>query len=998
MQSNQKTRLSVSSKTATVLLAASVGVIAPAAKAADIVYSLIPTDANFSGINWALGQDPTAAPTQAAGLTDALYFGGAPTISSVPVTALTNDLTAAAFTGITFNSDAAAFTIGGNAFNLGGDITNNSANTQTISPAITVDTARTLNAAFTSSVAFSPGTIVLTGNVGGTGGFIKNGSGTATLAGANNYTGGTTVNAGSLVAKRTTQVALGTGAVTVASGANVTIQDHAGGSQAAYANAFNLTGTGINGTGALRFLNSGGFAVTGPVSISGGTTIATDPVTQSTTSLINFSTAAIISGSGGLNLVSQGSAAAGTPQIRLDAANIYTGDTRLTSSGVNTTPFTVTLQGTSANRLPVTTNLIFGGTPTGATGTFDKSVTLALNNTAQTVAGLSTDNTPAAGQAYRIVGVNANTAVFSVANATANTYNGSFGGAGTNNNNIQLNKTGAGLLTLGGDSSHAGTGATLANGKVAGYGTVIGVVTTAGVATADVTTGSVRATSNNAFGGAGILLASTSTAPISGVQLQGGISLPAVNTLTMTTGRSVSLSTASASPVLRNISGDNTFAGAINILTGGGGVYIQSDANTLTLSGNLGSGNAASIYGFSGAGNINVTGNITTTTAGQITKLGGGLLTLSGTNTYTGNTTIGNTLADGAAIRATSSGALGTGTVVINAGTASGLTPSLQLAGGITLPNAITATLRNINNSSPEILNVSGDNTLQGNITSAAPSGGNGYNIQSDSGTLTLNGNLSFANAAIYVFQGAGNTTVNGSLSSATGGGVNKTGSGTLTLNGSNSYTGATTVTGGTLRATSPASTNFLTNAGGLAVNGLTSNVVLDYTGGTSPVTTVRTLLLAGFNDAATPGVVDSGQIRSTSATAKIGVGYADNGTGVIRLKATLFGDADLDGGVSINDFNALAGNFGQASGRVWEQGDFDYDGGVSINDFNLLAGNFGQTLPASSEAWAGLLAFAAAHNDLEAFAAITGVPEPTSLGLIAAGATLGLRRRRRSV
>ncbi len=108
-----------------------------------------------------------------------------------------------------------------------------------------------------------------------------------------------------------------------------------------------------------------------------------------------------------------------------------------------------------------------------------------------------------------------------------------------------------------------------------------------------------------------------------------------------------------------------------------------------------------------------------------------------------------------------------------------------------------------------------------------------------------------------------------------------------------------------------------------------------------------------------------------------------------------LDGDTDFDGGVSINDFNVLAGNFGQASGQKWSAGDFDFDGGVSINDFNLLAGGFGQTAGSGAD-WGGLLAFAAAHNDLEAFAAVTGVPEPTSLGLVAAGLALGLRRRRR--
>jgi hypothetical protein len=41
-----------------------------------------------------------------------------------------------------------------------------------------------------------------------------------------------------------------------------------------------------------------------------------------------------------------------------------------------------------------------------------------------------------------------------------------------------------------------------------------------------------------------------------------------------------------------------------------------------------------------------------------------------------------------------------------------------------------------------------------------------------------------------------------------------------------------------------------------------------------------------------------------------------------------------------------------------------------------------------------GLLAFAAAQNDWAAFKAVTGVPEPTSLSIVVAGATLTLRRR----
>ena len=273
--------------------------------------------------------------------------------------------------------------------------------------------------------------------------------------------------------------------------------------------------------------------------------------------------------------------------------------------------------------------------------------------------------------------------------------------------------------------------------------------------------------------------------------------------------------------------------------------------------------------------------------------------------------------------------------------------------------------------------------------------------------TVTAPGS-NYAQPAVTIYGGGGSVvsgtgtialTGAATIDFTLGGGITKTGSGTLSLTAANAYTGTTVIKNGVLSVKTAsagvsAATPLLSGPGGTDIQN--GSVIFDYTGDTSPVAGIRTLLAGSFTAGA--GVMNTGQIRSTTATTKRGIGYVDNGTGNVTLRATLFGDADLDGGVSINDFNALAGNFGQATGRVWAQGDFDYDGGVSINDFNLLAGNFGQTLPASSEAWAGLLAFAAAHNDLETFAAITGVPEPTSLGLIAAGATLGLRRRRRSV
>ena len=116
-------------------------------------------------------------------------------------------------------------------------------------------------------------------------------------------------------------------------------------------------------------------------------------------------------------------------------------------------------------------------------------------------------------------------------------------------------------------------------------------------------------------------------------------------------------------------------------------------------------------------------------------------------------------------------------------------------------------------------------------------------------------------------------------------------------------------------------------------------------------------------------------------------VNKADVDTLVNKVFQTRYGDADLDGSVSINDFNILAANFGKAG--TWATGDFDGDGVVSINDFNLLAANFG---------YGGPPVTAAQRAELKAFAAEISVPEPAILSLAATCVILLHSRRRGKV
>ena len=69
--------------------------------------------------NWSSSNNWGGTGAPAAG--DSLFFGGSTRLTT------TNDLTAdTSFAGITFNSGAGAFTLGGNRITLGGDVTNNS--------------------------------------------------------------------------------------------------------------------------------------------------------------------------------------------------------------------------------------------------------------------------------------------------------------------------------------------------------------------------------------------------------------------------------------------------------------------------------------------------------------------------------------------------------------------------------------------------------------------------------------------------------------------------------------------------------------------------------------------------------------------------------------------------------------------------------------------------------------------------------------------------------
>jgi len=113
------------------------------------------------------------------------------------------------FAGITFNAGADEFTLAGNSIGMAGNIDNLSANAQNINVPMVIGASTTVNTGSQN--------MTLGGDISGTGGVLtKNGSGMLTINGTNTYTGGTQVNEGTV--KLGSAASLPDAALTIAGG------------------------------------------------------------------------------------------------------------------------------------------------------------------------------------------------------------------------------------------------------------------------------------------------------------------------------------------------------------------------------------------------------------------------------------------------------------------------------------------------------------------------------------------------------------------------------------------------------------------------------------------------------------------------------------------------------------------------------------------------------------------------------------------------------------
>jgi autotransporter-associated beta strand protein len=230
--------------------------------------------------------------------------------------------------------------------------------------------------------------------------------------------------------------------------------------------------------------------------------------------------------------------------------------------------------------------------------------------------------------------------------------------------------------------------------------------------------------------------------------------------------------------------------------------------------------------------------------------------------------------------------------------------------------------------------------------------------FQTTGGTVTGTGTLT-SNAAYDIRGGTVGVNLAGNAI-----GLTKSGATLALLTGGNSYTGRTTVAGGTLELAVSAE-NCVLNLGGADIQ--SGTLVFDYGRGGDPAATILSLLKASCDG----GRWDLGQFRDSTALATgLTLGCVDNtATKQVEVMATYPGDFNLDGVVDNQDRAIWFAN--AMTGTTWQQGDANYDGVVDGRDRDLLFASLG--LPQLA-----VLSPAAP--------AAASVPEPGTLALLAAG------------
>lgn len=772
------------------------------------------------------------------------------------------------------------------------------ANTLTFNTAGYTITGNTLTLAGTAPTINANANATISSIIAGTTGLTKVGTGVLTLSGVNTYTGGTTINAGTLVVNADNNLG-GTGASnpinidggTLSTGtANVTLNANhplnigpAGGTiNGSVANLVNFSGLAAN-----KLLGSGTLTITGNGStntvlqISGAQTLFTGDI-HIDSARINLNNSASTLGSGAVTIA--GGSASLYASATVNLANQFTIQS---NGGENRGAIRLSGGGTLSGPIILAGNASIHSDGTGTTTTLSNNITGAF------AFGIGNQTAGNATNKYILTGTNTQTSTtaFGILNINADAALGVADGKLTLNSGSTL-QAGAATVALNASREIALPGATTFD-----------------------TNGNSMSVAGPISGAGSLTKSKAGTLTLSGVHSYTGTTTVAGGTLALdyTTNDSSKLSDTSelvlAGGTLRlnggthsEIVGFTTVSGGSSIVSTGAapiqlGFLVRNEGGSLDFS-------ASGIATVDAANDASGILGAWATINGRNWAVNSGNGTITAYSGYT-DVPLGGTIANGAAT-------------------------NIRLFGGTNGNVTLGATVTDINtlaHNQPVATTIDvASKTLRlgavGGILAPEGTGALTIGTAPNSGTLTAGGNMVDQPGEISIMTNSVNAfTINSVIANNGAGGVSlaKSGTGTLVLAGTNTYTGATAINAGTLEigGTGSLGSNYaasIANNGTLLYSTSVSTTLSGVIAGTGNVIKMgaSTLTLTGDNSYSGGTTLAGGRLNVNSATAL--------GTGALTITGGTL-DNTADAAITVTRNNA----------QNWN-GDFTFTGTQSLN------------------------------------------------------------------
>ena len=468
----------------------------------------------------------------------------------------------------------------------------------------------------------------LSGVLSGNGGLTKTGTGTLTLTGNNTYAGGTAINDGTLKGNIASGTDLSIAASAIYDGDNKarSVGGLNGGGKILNTDGLTVqsgdfAGFIDNSNTSLTKTGAGTLTLTGNNAYTGGTTVSEGTLKGNIASGTDLSIAASAIYDGDNKARSVGGLNGGGKILNTDCLTVQNGTFGGVIDNSNTS-----LTKTGAGTLTLTGNNAYTSGTTISEGTLKGNIASGTDLSIVDSAIYDGDN-----KARSVGGLNGGGKILNTDCLTV--QNGTFGGV-IDNSNTSLTKTGAGTLTLTGNNAYT-SGTTISEGTLKGN---IASGTDLSIAAGAIYDGDNKARSVGGLNGGGKILNTDGLTVQSGAF--GGV-IDNSNTSLIKTGAGT-----------LTLTGNNAYTGGTTINAGTlkGNIASGTDLSIAASATYDGDNKARSVGDLNGGGNIFNTDGLTVqsgTFGGVIdnsntslTKTGAGTLTLSGTNTYTGMTTV----------------------------------------------------------------------------------------------------------------------------------------------------------------------------------------------------------------------------------------------------------------------------------------------------------------------------------------------------------------------